>query len=81
MYSSRKSVLIRTTVYIDLMRYSIGTPLSQGFYAVYTDVFHRVGEEEVPYMDEDDEPLPLFGDSTSNYESVSIIIILTLLSI
>ena len=63
------------------MLFGIGTPLSQGFYAVFTDVFHRVGEEEVPYMDEDDEPLPLFGDSTSDYESVSIIIVLTPLSI
>ncbi|XP_064384810.1 dnaJ homolog subfamily C member 21-like isoform X2 [Halichondria panicea] len=42
----------------------------KGFYAVYIDVFYRVGEEEVPYMDEDDEPLPSFGDSTSDYESV-----------
>ena len=40
---------------------------------MYAEVFSRIGEEEGQYMDEGDEPLPPFGDSTSSYETVSAV--------
>ena len=37
---------------------------------MYGDVFRRIGEEEVQYVDDGEEPLPPFGDSNSDYEMV-----------
>lgn len=42
----------------------------KGFYSVYGGVFRRVADEEAQYYDEEDEPLPLFGLSNSDYEVV-----------
>ncbi|KAL5491429.1 hypothetical protein EMCRGX_G016714 [Ephydatia muelleri] len=44
---------------------------SKGFYAVYRNAFQRIADEETPYMEEGDDPLPAFGVSTSDYEEVT----------
>ncbi|XP_072019279.1 dnaJ homolog subfamily C member 21-like [Amphiura filiformis] len=45
----------------------------EGFYAVYSDVFHKIAEEDRQFMDikdSDDDPFPELGNSTSSYEEV-----------
>lgn len=44
---------------------------SKGFYSVYRNAFQRIADEETPYMEEGDNPLPAFGVSTSCYEEVT----------
>uniref|UniRef100_UPI00358E9869 dnaJ homolog subfamily C member 21 isoform X2 n=1 Tax=Myxine glutinosa TaxID=7769 RepID=UPI00358E9869 len=47
------------------------SPFSQGFYAVFRNVFATLAKEEAKYVDESDAFLfPEFGDSASNYDQV-----------
>ncbi|CAG2185470.1 DNAJA5 [Mytilus edulis] len=48
----------------------------EGFYAVYTEVFKVIAEEDKTFMDDDEEyeEHPEFGDSKSVYEEVLIIL-------
>jgi DnaJ family protein A protein 5 len=61
---------------IDLMPYFTPTVYNgfgdddQGFYSVYREVFEKVAAEDSQYMEQDDEPMPTFGNSQSDYEEV-----------
>ena len=33
----------------------------QGFYSVYGEIFAKLAAEDVPYMDNDAEAMPIFG--------------------
>lgn len=48
----------------------------KGFYAVYTEVFRVIAEEDKTFMDDDEEyeEHPEFGDSKSVYEEVLIML-------
>ena len=41
---------------------------TEGFYAVYREVFEKIAAEDAEYMDAADEKPPMFGDSNSVYE-------------
>lgn len=47
----------------------------QGFYAVYRNVFESIIKEEMEHSkveeEDDDEAFPTFGDSQSDYDTVS----------
>jgi len=45
-----------------------------GFYAIYRDLFSKIGEEDAPFREDDDDdedPYPEFGDSKTEYDDVA----------
>ena len=53
---------------------SIPSHFVQGFYAVYRNAFDTLANEDYDFIDDPSVRYPNFGDSTSDYDTVSLFI-------